>query len=162
MRPGVLRGPFRTVPALLAAAVALALAGCASGPPKPAEVTGSIQSSADVNPSAARRPSPIVVRVYELKSVAVFNASDFMSIYQKDQAELGADLVGKEEFVLSPGETKTFAKKLSPDTRFLGVVAAYRDLERARWRSTVAIQPGQKHQVTIRAGAMAVEAVVAK
>jgi type VI secretion system protein VasD len=71
-------------------------------------------------------------------------------------------LLGKEEFVLSPGETKTFAKKLSPDTRFLGVVAAYRDLERARWRSTVAIQPGQKHQVTIRAGAMAVEASVAK
>ena len=156
-----MRGAARPALALLAGAV-LALAGCASGPPTPAEVAGSIQTTADVNPSAARRPSPIVVRVYELKSVAVFNAADFMSIYQKDQAELGADLVGKEEFVLSPGETKTFAKKLSPDTRFLGVVAAYRDLERSRWRSTVQIQPGQKHTVTIRAGAMAIDATVAK
>ena len=157
MRPGA-----STIALALPCALAFALAGCASGPPKPAEVAGSIQAAPDVNPSAARRPSPIVVRVYELKSVAVFNAADFMSMYQKDQAELGADLVGKEEFALAPGETKTFAKKLSPDTRFLGVVAAYRDLERSRWRATVAIQPGQKHQVTIRAGATAVEAAVSK
>jgi len=156
-----MRGAAGPVLALLAAGAMFALTGCASGPPKPADVSGSIQTTADVNPSAARRPSPIVVRVYELKSVAVFNAADFMSIYQKDQAELGADLVGKEESC-SPGETKTFARKLSPDTRFLGVVAAYRDLERSRWRSTVQIQPGQKHTVTIRAGAMAVDATVGK
>lgn len=142
-------------------ATAAWLGGCA-GAPKPAEVAGSIQAAGDVNPSTSRRPSPIVVRVYELKSVAAFDKSDFMSLYQRDQAELAADLVGKEEFVLAPGETKTFAKKLSPDTRFIGVVAAFRDVERSRWRSTVPIEPGKKHTVTIRASALAVDASVAR
>ena len=68
--------------------------------------------------------------------MATFNAADFMSLYQRDQAELGADLLAKEEFVLNPGETKTFAKTLAADTRFLGVVAAYRDLEHAKWRTS--------------------------
>ena len=142
--------------------VAAALVACAGGPPKPAQVSGSIQASAQINPSTSKRPSPLLVRVYELKSVAAFNAADFMSLYQRDQAELAADLLGKEEFVLAPGESKAFAKTLSPDTRFLGVVAAFRDLEHSKWRSVVAIQPGQKQQVVIRAGELSVEAAITK
>ncbi|WP_280152251.1 type VI secretion system lipoprotein TssJ [Piscinibacter sp. XHJ-5] len=148
----------------LAAAVGLAaaLGGCAGGPPKPAQVNGTIQASAQINPSASQRPSPLLVRVYELKSAAAFNSADFMSLYQRDTAELAADLVGKEEFVLAPGESKPYAKTLSPDTRFLGVIAAFRDLEHSKWRSVVAIQPGQKQQLTIRAADLSVEAAIGK
>jgi type VI secretion system protein VasD len=142
-----------------ALATALLLAACA-GPPKPASVTGTIQASAQINPSVSKRPSPLAVRVYELKSVAAFNAADFMSLYQRDQAALAADMVAKEEFFLEPGETKTFAKTLAPDTRFLGVVAAYRDLEHAKWRSVVAIQPNQPQKVVVRVGELSVEASV--
>jgi type VI secretion system protein VasD len=137
--------------------LAVALLGCAGGPPKPAQVTGTIQASAAINPSASKRPSPLLLRVYELKSAAAFNAADFMSLYQRDQTELGGDLLGKEEFVLVPGESKAFAKTLQPDTRFLGVLAAFRDLEHSRWRGIVAIQPGQKQQVQIRAEELSVD-----
>jgi type VI secretion system protein VasD len=85
-----------------------------------------------------------------------------MSLYQRDQAALAADMLGKEEFTLSPGETKTFAKTLAPDTRFLGVVAAYRDLEHAKWRSIVPIQPNQPQKLTVKAGELAVEATIGK
>jgi type VI secretion system protein VasD len=85
-----------------------------------------------------------------------------MSLYQRDQGELGADLLAKEEFVLNPGETKAFAKTLAPDTRFLGVVAAYRDLEHAKWRTVVAVQPNQPQKVTVTAGELAVEAAIGK
>jgi len=147
----------------VALGAALLLSGCAGAPkPTPTQVIGTIQASAQINPSVSRRPSPLLVRVYELKTATSFNAADFMSLYQRDQAELAADLVGKEEFTLTPGETKAFAKTLSPDTRFLGVMAAYRDVEHARWRSIVAIQPGQVQHVTIRAGELAVEAAVGK
>ncbi len=141
--------------------VALLLTSCAA-PPKPASVTGTIQVSAQANPSASKRPSPLLIRIYELKSAATFNGADFMSLYQRDQAELAADLLAKEEFVLSPGETKTFAKTLAPDTRFLGVVAAYRDVEHAKWRSVVPITPSQPQKVTVKAGELAVEATISK
>jgi type VI secretion system protein VasD len=146
---------------MAALGVALLLSACA-GPPKPASVTGTIQASAQINPSASKRPSPLLIRVYELKSEAAFNASDFMSLYQRDQAALAADLLAKEEYVLDPGETKTFAKTLSPETRFLGVVAAYRDIEHAKWRSVVAIQPSQPQKVTVKAGELGVEAAITK
>lgn len=139
------------------AGVALALVACA-GAPKPTQVSGTIQASQLVNPSTSKRPSPLLLRVYELKTAAVFNSADFMSLYQRDKAELGADMVAKEEFVLVPGESKTFAKTLAPDTRFLGVVAAYRDVEHARWRSVVPVQPGQMNTLVIRANELSVEA----
>lgn len=145
----------------VALGLALLVSACGS-PPKPASVTGTIQATAQINPSTSKRPSPLLVRIYELKSVAAFNAADFMSLYQRDQAELAADLLAKEEFVMSPGETKTFAKTLAPDTRFLGVVAAYRDLEHAKWRSVVAVQPNQPQKVTVKAGELAVEAAISK
>ena len=148
---------------LAALGVALLLTACAAKPPPPpASVAGSIQASTQINPSASKRPSPLLIRVYELKSVAAFNGADFMSLYQRDQAALGGDLLAKEEFVLEPGETKTFAKTLAPDTRFIGVVAAYRDLEHAKWRTVVSVQPNQPQKVTVRAGELAVEAAIGK
>lgn len=142
-----------------AAGIALALVACA-GAPKPAQVAGTIQASQTVNPSTSKRPSPLLLRVYELKTAAVFNSADFMTLYQRDKAELGADMLGKEEFVLVPGESKTFNKTLAMDTRFLGVVAAYRDVEHAKWRSVVPVQPGQMHTLVIRANELAVEAAM--
>ena len=147
----------------IALGAALLMFGC--GGPKPAPptlVTGTLQASARVNPSVSKRPSPLLVRVYELKTAASFNSADFMSLYQHDQTDLAADMVAKEEYVLEPGESKAFTKSLSPDTRFLGVMAAYRDIEHAKWRTIVAIQPGQAQRVTIRLEELTVEATVSK
>ena len=135
----------------------LGLAGCSSAP-KPTQVVGTLQASPAINPSVSKRPSPLLVRVYELKSATVFSSIDFVSLYQRDQAELGADLLGRDEFMLAPGETRAFTKTLAPETRFLGVLAAYRDLERARWRSVVPVQPGRKQEIVIHADELSVAA----
>lgn len=140
-------------------AAMLVLAGCASAP-KPAQVAGTIEASTQLNPSASKRPSPVLVRVYELKSAASFNSADFMSLYERDQQALSTDLLGRDEYLVAPGESKKFNKTLAPDTRFIGVVAAFRDLERSRWRSVVAIQPGQKQQLLIRAAELSVDASI--
>ncbi|WP_377155191.1 type VI secretion system lipoprotein TssJ [Roseateles sp. UC29_93] len=147
-----------------------ALGGCSSldkinpfsSSEKPTEVTkGSIQASAQVNPSVTKRPSPLLVRVYELKSDVGFNAADFVSLYQKDQAELGAEIVSREEMTLQPGEARPWTKKiLSPETRFVAVFAAYRDLERARWRAVVPVVVGRKQEILIQAEELSVSATV--
>ena len=76
------------------------------------------------------------------------------------QAALGAELITREEVMLQPGETRPFAKKLSVETRFIGVVAAYRNLEQATWRSITAVQPGRTQSITIRAEPLSVSATV--
>jgi type VI secretion system protein VasD len=145
------------------AVAALLIAGCAGDPkPKPTEVKGSIEASANINPSVSQRASPVMLRIYELKTAAAFNSADFVSLYQRDQAELAADLVAREEMVLAPGESRPYAKTLAPETRFIGVMAAFRDVERAKWRSIVAVQLGQKQNLAIRADALTVSAVISK
>jgi type VI secretion system protein VasD len=143
---------------LVRAAALLALLSACGGPPKapPTTVAGSVAAVTGVNPSVSGRPSPLLLRVYELKTDTVFAAADFVSLYQRDQAELGADLVGREEIMLAPGESRPINRTLAPETRFLAVFAAYRDVEHARWRAVLAVRPGQAQRITIRASELAV------
>ncbi len=134
------------------------VAGCASGPPKPTVVNGTVQAAANVNPSISKRPSPLLVRIYELKSGAAFGNADFVSLYQGDQAVLGSEMVSRDEFVLNPGDSRPIQKLAAPETRFIGVFAAYRDLDRAKWRSLIAVQPNQTQRILIRADELAITA----
>ena len=141
---------------------ALLGAGCggAPKPPPPTVVNGAIQASPQLNPSVNQRPSPLVLRVYELKSPAAFNSADFMALYQGDQATLAADLVARDEFMLQPGENRPYKKTLGADTKFIGVIGAYRNLEKSTWRAVVQVIPNKPQTLTIRAGDLAVSAEV--
>lgn len=131
------------------AAAAVALPGCAMFSSGPATLSTTVVASAQVNPDARRRPSPVVVRVFELKAPTLFEQADFVSLFEKDQALLAGELVSREEFVLRPGESKPINKPLSPDTKFIGVMAAFRELERARWRAVVPVVAKKKNVVEI-------------
>lgn len=155
----------RAAALLGAAACAAALSGCSSkplaaptffAPTGPTFVSTAIVG-ANVNPDARKRPSPVVLRVYELKSNALFESADFVSLFEKDQTVLGAELVSREEVILQPNDVKAINKNLSPETKFVAVFAAFRDLERARWRSSVQAVQGKKNVFKIRVDAVTVE-----
>ena len=130
----------------------LVLAGCASKPVvTPVALT--LTAAADANPDARNRASPMTVRVYALKSSGPFESADFFSLFEKDQATLGAELVQREEMLLRPGETKKLGMTLPADAKAIAVLAAYRDLERARWREVRAVEPGKPLTLTVHFGA---------
>jgi type VI secretion system protein VasD len=113
------------------------LTACGSSPPKPQPVKINLVASADVNPDAENRPSPVVVRVYQLKDDAAFKDADFFALYDKEQATLAAALVSRVEFELAPGEQRAVDYQLTPDAHFVVVVAAYRDIRNAQWRAEI-------------------------
>ena len=135
---------------------ALALAGfvgCASPPPPPPPPTilqVEINALPNVNPDARGRPSPVVLRFYELKTLAAFTSADFFALVDKDKETLGAELVARDEFQLMPGDQRRFERKVQADTRYVGVTAAFRDLERAQWRATMAVAPQRTSSVEVR------------
>jgi type VI secretion system protein VasD len=135
-----------------AVSLALALAGCASPPPPPivSNIQLSVAAGADANPDARKRASPVTVRVYALKSSAPFDAADFFSLYEKDTATLGAELVQREEFLLRPGEEKAMPLKFGPEVKAIGVMAAFRDLERARWRAVHVVDVGKSVELKVK------------
>lgn len=139
-----MRGIPRTVAIALGAAC-LMLAACKSPPPppkppKPQVVKLTIAISPDANPDAQHRPSPIVLRVYQLKDDAAFKDADFFALFDKEQGVLGGSLISREEFELAPGQQKVIDYQLSLDARFVGVAAAFRDISNSVWRTEIGSQ----------------------
>jgi type VI secretion system protein VasD len=133
-------------PLFLACSLTLA-GGC--GGAKSSLLKGSINSDATANPDQQGRPSPVVVRVYELKGLGAFSSADFFSLFDKEPEALGSELVGREEYDLRPGETRPYQRQLQPDTKFIGVIAAFQDLENSRWRDVAPVPAKPNVAVTI-------------
>jgi len=123
--------------------------------PDPTLLNLQISTSADANPDTRKRPSPLVLRVYELSGHALFDTADFLALFEHDRETLGAEMLGKEEWVMAPGSVRTLERKLAPEVRHLGILAGYRDLERARWRLVVPVKPQVRNTVRLRADARA-------
>ena len=110
-------------------------------PPKPVLVVPTrqlqlaIQAGTLLNPDFLNRPSPVVVRVYLLRAEITFGAADFFSLFERDAATLGADLLAREELQLRPGRVVTVSREFPPEARYLGVVVAFRDVEKSTWRA---------------------------
>lgn len=117
--------------------------GCAAGPRNIEPVPFHLLLSADndINPDGRGRPTPVVVRVYELRNASNFESADFFSLFEKEQAVLGSDLIQREELILRPTEGRQISRRAHPDARAIGIVAAYRNLERSTWRTVVYLPP---------------------
>ncbi|PAU51337.1 type VI secretion system-associated lipoprotein [Pseudomonas sp. PIC25] len=99
-----------------------------------------LAGSERLNPDLNGRPSPIVVRLIELKHPVAFENADFFSLYQRPKEALSPDLVTQEELELRPGETRELKLTTQEGSRYVGVLAAYRDLPEANWRFVIPIE----------------------
>jgi type VI secretion system protein VasD len=163
------RSSYALVQAL---AAMLAAGACAKAPPPPAlppitiaapaetktKSAMILAASADTNPDATGRPSPVVVRVYQLKTDAAFKGADFFALFDDDMKVLGPELISRDEYVLAPAERKTIDVVVSGDTRFVGALAAFRDIRNAQWRGLVPA-PRAGLNVTIERARVVVSAV---
>jgi type VI secretion system protein VasD len=121
------------------------LPGCKSADSRPTVLKLTLSASATMNRDASGRPSPVAVRIYELKSSGTIDTVDFFTLQTKDQATLGTDLNTRRDYMLRPGDVLNLEQTLQPDTRYVALVAAYRDIERSRWR---AVHPVALHKTT--------------
>lgn len=148
-------GRMRVLRAALWLLLIVGLSGC-SGGPSAIRVKGSMETSPDLNPDTGGRPSPVVVRVYQLRSPGAFQSADFFPLFDNEIATLGQNLVTREEFELQPGESREYKNELDLSTKYLGVIAAFRDLENARWRSLLKLPDKKKVRLKIRLENLAV------
>lgn len=123
------------------ATIVAAVAACASGPPKPTKARMTVSAQADVNPDADGRASPVVVRVYQLQQDAKFANADFFALFDDEAQALGADLLARDEVTLAPGERKEVQVDVKGEAKFVGAIAAYRDIRNSQWR---ALKPAPK------------------
>ncbi len=150
----------------LVAAVALTtLPACGGKPPKedkppaPAPVLRvDVAAAADANRGPAGQGLPIVVRLYELKAQGAFSGADFYSLYDREAKALGGELIAREELTLAPGQMRQIVKPLNPQARYLGVLGAFRDIDRATWRALVPLVDGKDNNLDVAVGPKAIRA----
>lgn len=142
------RGSRLFATGIIVAACVTILGGCA-GAPKAENIGIQISASADVNPDLQSRPSPVILHVIELNSEEQFNRLDYMSLTQPSGAALGQDMLGKTRLILSPGDTKQLPLELNAQTTFIGLVAGFRDIDNAIWRTSVPIVQGKTKGISV-------------
>lgn len=125
-------------------AVLCSLGGCV----KP-RIDLAVASQINANPDHTGRPSPVIVKVYELRSDLAFSQSDFRPLFETPVQVLGADLLAADELVLVPGEARRITYDPVEGTRFLGLLAGFRQMERANWKVVSTIDPEGTNSVGI-------------
>ncbi len=135
-------------PFMLAAGLVF-LSACSSRGPIPVTIT----AAPDVNPDIAGRPSPIVTRVYQLAAKDKFTLADPIQLIQHDAQTLGDDEVGREEFILQPGDKHQITLPKDDKVHFVGVVAAYRAIDQDDWREIIQVPDDKGLKLDITAGA---------
>lgn len=133
---------------LLIMAVSLTLSACSvlSSSGKNEEVSVAIielKTTKTINPDIRGQASPLTVRVYELTSSNQFKKSGFFEVYDSEQSALGTELISRQEFIVTPEQVLRKTVVLSPETKYIGVVAAYSDIDNAQWRAISPVLPGE-------------------
>jgi type VI secretion system protein VasD len=143
-------------------AMAMLLSACAAKPPEDVSIKGTLEAVENVNPDPTGRPSPLLVKVFQLAAVDKFEAADYFALSDAAEATLGADLLGVESVLLAPGDRKPYEGEFDPQTRFIGVIAGYRDIHQAKWRAVVEmpeksmLKLGKRGGVRIKADSLAI------
>jgi type VI secretion system protein VasD len=132
---------------LVIAAVVLTLASCTSVNSK---VGGLLDLDTDlklrfvvdksVNPDDSKVSSPLIVRMYELKSVKAFENANFIDLYERDSEVLGKTMITQQALKpIQPSENRTAKFVLSKGTKYIGLYAEFLQYENAKYKVIIPV-----------------------
>lgn len=151
----VSRRTLLKVPALLGAPLLLQSCG-GKEPPPPPVLELMLIGGANQNADSTGKASPIAMRLYELTGTARFERADAFALIERDRVTLMADSAVSEEFVIAPGEARPLVHALLPTTQFVGIIAIFRDIDRAVWRVSAPVARNGVTKLVVRTEALKV------
>jgi type VI secretion system protein VasD len=142
--------------------IALLLCGCSSGSSK-SKVGGVLNLDTDlkinfivdstINPDDKKRPSPVFIRLYELKSPAIFNKADFLDLYERDKEILADDFVSKLSLkALTPAVGRTDTLILKSGASYVALYAEFSQYRGSVYKLSFPVTENNvmKNEVTVK------------
>ncbi len=117
--------------AFLPLLLGLALTACTSAP---TTLHLTLQAQTNLNPDNTGLPNPVQAHVFLLKNSDTFSNTDYFQFADKEKSVLGGDLLAQRDEFMHPGQTQLLTLPIPKDARFIGVSAAYRNIDQATWR----------------------------
>ena len=128
-------------------------------------VSITVRADPGLNSDAKKQPRKSVLWVYVLRSTAAFQKAGFDALYERAEATLGPELLGREKLNLNPGESYTLPLDLASSARAIGVLVAYREPDGEGWKAllplTAATASNAPLPLRIDAGARSVSIALA-
>jgi type VI secretion system protein VasD len=123
--------------------LALPIAACGGPPPPPPppQVDLTIKAATDENPDPSGQATPVTVRLLQLSGTGAFDSADALSFVSSPTKVLGDSLLGSEDMIIAPGETRRATIAPKPGAQFFGVAVLFRNIDQAHWRATAPIAP---------------------
>lgn len=108
------------------------LAGCASGPPTAIHMT--LRAGSGLNPDETGLPNPVQTHVYLLRAAETFSNTDYFQLADREKSVLAADLLGQDNEIIRPGQTRELTLPVPPGAKVVGVAASFRNIDQGTWR----------------------------
>jgi type VI secretion system protein VasD len=80
-----------------------------------------------LNPDETGRATSVAVRVYQLKDRKMFDGASYDDLLKHDRTVLAQDVQASMSSVLNPGASASLSQSMQPETKYVAIVAFYRD-----------------------------------
>jgi len=98
-----------------------------------------------LNPDVAGKAAPVVITVYQLKYPNRFRQATYSQLADNAANLLGSNLIDKQTFEIRPRQHNNITLNLTDETRYLGFIADYRNINSAEWRTIIETPKKTKH-----------------
>lgn len=96
--------------------------------------------SSHINPDEEDRPSPIYLRLYQLKTDIAFKKTGFIDLYENDREKLGNELISKTELKpIAAGGSRDEQFVLNSETQYVALFAEFYQYKDAKYKIIVPI-----------------------
>jgi type VI secretion system protein VasD len=111
------------------------------------EIEQDIQRLENIEPES----TPISFKVIYLKDDSLLLSSDYESLVKSLEDTLGKTYLDHDDYQLLPGQFKLVEYTAVPEeTKYIGVIAAYKNYNNAKWKSVLKVEPtGNKYPVLV-------------
>lgn len=100
------------------------------------------KAAKNINPDESDSPSPLYIRMYELKSAKRFKEANFIDLYENDKQVLGSDMLAKRRLKrLIPGEKREKDYVLNSKTHYVGLFAEFQNYKNAIFKVIIPVDP---------------------
>ncbi|MCJ8318838.1 MAG: type VI secretion system lipoprotein TssJ [Colwellia sp.] len=124
--------------------LALSMSACSvfsSTEPEPVELKMILQASDNINPSDVSNANPVVVNLYQLKSIDAFQSAQILDLFEKDISVLADDLVKRQTLAsVLPLEKRVTTLAVAQGTKFLAVFVQFSNYSQAKTRAWIEIK----------------------
>lgn len=109
------------------------LSACSSNKTQDLEIEGYVNSGSTINPDINDEARPINLTLYYLADPEAFDTAGFFDLFSNAEKILGDNLLKVTKLQAQPGQKQTLDLEAPQDTKAVGVVAAFRDVDESQW-----------------------------